>query len=54
MPSYEYHCEKCNRKVTLRLSLDQHEKGRAACPKCGGRKLRPLISGFLTQTSRKS
>jgi len=54
MPTYEYHCDKCKREVTVRMSISEHEKGRAVCPKCGGTKLRPLISGFLSQTSRKS
>ncbi len=54
MPVYEYACAKCKRSVTVMMSISQHEKGRVACPKCGGKKLRPLISSFLTQTSRKS
>lgn len=54
MPRYEYHCEACNRTVTLRLSVTQHEKARPACPKCGSKKLTQLISSFLTQTSRKA
>lgn len=54
MPRYEYVCEKCKRTVTVMMSISEHGKGRAACPKCGGKKLRPLISTFLSQTSRKS
>ncbi len=54
MPSYEYRCQACNRTVTLRLSITQHEKARQACPKCGSRKLTQLMSSFLTQTSRKA
>ena len=53
MPRYEYHCEACNRKVTLRLSVTQHEKARQACPKCGSKKLTQLIRSFLTQTSAR-
>lgn len=54
MPRYEFHCEACNRKVTLQLSVTQREKARRACPKCGSQKLTQLISSFLTQTSRKA
>jgi putative FmdB family regulatory protein len=54
MPTYEYQCPGCNRKVTLRLSVAQHERGRQACPKCGHTKLTQLISSFLTQTARKA
>jgi putative FmdB family regulatory protein len=53
MPRYEYHCQACNRKVTLRLSVAQHERDRQVCPKCGATKLTQLLSSFLTQTSRK-
>jgi putative FmdB family regulatory protein len=54
MPRYEYHCPACDRKVTLRLSVAQHERGRPTCPKCGATKLTQLMSSFLTQTSRKA
>ena len=54
MPTYEYLCESCKRKVVVRLSVEQHEKHRRACPKCGSKKLTQLLSSFLTQTSRKA
>ena len=54
MPTYEYLCESCKRKVALRLSVAQHEKHRHACPKCGSKKHTQLLSSFLTQTSRKA
>ena len=54
MPVYEYHCDKCNREVTLALSIREREKGKIACPKCGSKALRPLLSTFVSQTSRKS
>jgi len=53
MPRYEYQCEACNRKLTLRLSVTQHDR-HPACPKCGSKKLTQLLSAFLTQTSRKA
>ena len=54
MPMYEYYCDKCDREVMLTLSITEHEKGRIQCPKCGGKSLRPLLSTFVSQTSRKS
>ncbi len=54
MPSYEYQCPKCNEKVTLILSIKEHEAGEAKCPKCGEKKLEQLITGFQVKTSRKS
>jgi putative FmdB family regulatory protein len=54
MPRYEYHCDKCRREVTLTLSIREHEKGKVECPKCGSKTLQPLLSTFVSQTSRKS
>jgi putative FmdB family regulatory protein len=54
MPRYEYHCDKCQREVMLTLSILEREKGKVKCPTCGGRALRPLLSTFVSQTSRKS
>ena len=54
MPLYEYFCDKCRREVTIPMSISQHEKGGAACPECGAKKLRPLLGSFFSKTSRKS
>jgi putative FmdB family regulatory protein len=54
MPVYEYHCDKCQRAVTLTLSIREREKGKVKCPKCGSKALRQLLSTFVSQTSRKS
>lgn len=55
MPVYEYRCDKCDRDVTLTLTISKHEKGPVKCPKCGSSKaLRPLLSTFMSQTSKKS
>ena len=32
MPIYEYHCDKCDRDVTLTMTISQHEKGKIECP----------------------
>ena len=54
MPSYDYRCAKCKKKFTLTLSMSEHDGGKAKCPKCGGKKLDQLITGFQVKTSRKS
>ena len=54
MPVYEYRCDKCELDVTLTLSIREHEKGPVKCPKCGSKALRPLLSTFVSQTSKKS
>ena len=43
MPMYEYYCDKCDRDVTLTLTISEHEKGPIKCPKCGGKALRPHL-----------
>ena len=54
MPVYEYYCDKCEREVQLTLSIREHDKGQNKCPTCGGKGLQPLLSTFVSQTSRKS
>ncbi|MBI4638426.1 MAG: zinc ribbon domain-containing protein [Candidatus Rokubacteria bacterium] len=54
MPLYEYFCEKCQREVSMAMSISQHDKGDATCPGCGGKELRPLVGTFFSKTSRKS
>ncbi len=54
MPLYEYYCEKCQKEVTLTMSISEHGKGGVACPQCSGHEMRPLVSTIFTQTSRKS
>lgn len=54
MPVYEYHCDKCRGDVTITVSISEHDKAKATCPKCGSTALRPLVSTFFSQTSRKS
>ena len=54
MPLYEYFCDRCQKEVTLSMSMSEHQKGGAACPHCGSRGLRPLVGSFFSKTSRKS
>ena len=54
MPTYEYICEACRKKFSLIQSFREHEKAKAACPKCASKKVRQLISTFTAKTSRKS
>jgi len=54
MPVYEYCCDNCRRDVSITLSISEHDKAKATCPQCGNTALRPLVSTFFSQTSRKS
>jgi len=54
MPLYEFFCDRCQKEVTLSLSMHERQQGNAACPECGSRDLRPLVGTFFSKTSRKS
>ena len=54
MPLYEYHCESCDKDVTIPMSISQHDKGGATCPLCRGHQVKPLLGTFFSKTSRKS
>ena len=54
MPVYEYYCDNCRGDVSITLSISEHDKAKAPCPQCGNTALRPLVSAFFPQTSRKS
>jgi putative FmdB family regulatory protein len=54
MPLYEFFCDKCQKEVSLTLSMSEREKGAAKCPQCGSGDLRPLVGTFFSKTSRKS
>ena len=54
MPLYEYYCETCQREVALAMTISDHDKGGAVCPKYQGRNIRPLLASFFSKTSRKS
>ena len=54
MPTYEYVCSACGKKFSATMTFSEHDKGRVACPKCGGKKVEQLFSTVFTKTSRKS
>lgn len=54
MPTYEYRCEKCRRVFSVRMTIGEHDKKKAKCPKCGGRKVRQQLASFFAVTSKKS
>lgn len=54
MPTYEYECQDCKKKFSLRSSIAEHNATKAICPKCKSKKVKQVISTFMTKTSRKS
>jgi putative FmdB family regulatory protein len=54
MPTYVFRCVKCGHEFERVMTVTQREKARPSCPKCKGRKVQPVLSGFFAKTSRKS
>ncbi len=52
MPIYEYHCEACKRRVSVRVPRMGEEAER--CPRCGGGPLVRLVSRFALARSEES
>ena len=50
MPLFEYRCEDCQRKFTLLVGMVA-EAAKQECPRCGGTRLRKLISRFAVARS---
>ena len=45
MPLFEFRCEDCQRRFTLLVGMVAEPKEQA-CPRCGGTRLRKLVSRF--------
>jgi putative FmdB family regulatory protein len=54
MPRYDYHCETCNKDVTVSMSISEHDARAPSCPECGQQRMQPLVGSFFAKTSRKS
>ncbi len=54
MPVYEYLCKECHKHFEKVLTLDEHEKGKITCPRCGSKKIEQEPAAFFAVTSRKS
>ena len=54
MPIYEYLCKKCGKSFTITMSISEHEKKAARCPRCKGTKVVPQFQSFFAKTSKKS
>lgn len=54
MPTYEYVCRKCNNKFSLLMSVSDHEKKKARCPKCKSTQVEQELASFFVVTSKKS
>ncbi len=51
---YEYLCRKCQEVFNIRMSLLQHDRGEANCPRCQSKEVDQRITGFFARTNRKA
>ena len=54
MPNYAFECGKCGERFDVTESLQEHDRHRDKCPKCGSKDVQPKLSTFYTKTSKKS
>lgn len=54
MAIYEYHCLECKKAFSVRHHIEEHERKRPKCPKCGSRKVEQRFSSFFAKTAKKS
>lgn len=54
MPLYEYECRNCKKIFIQVLTLKEHEAGEVACPDCGSKQVKQLISPFIAHTASKT
>lgn len=54
MPVYEYECQNCKKGFIEVLTLKEHETGKVACPSCGSKEVKQLISPFIAHTASKT
>lgn len=54
MPFYEYECQGCKKVFTLVRSLREHDTQAAACPQCGSKEIRQLMTSFTAKTDSKT
>jgi putative FmdB family regulatory protein len=53
MPLYEFRCEKCDNVIERLCRMGSNGKG-LKCPKCGGAKMRRLMSVFSARSTGES
>lgn len=53
MPVYEYVCKKCSENFAL-LQWTSEEEAETACPRCGSKDIKKLISSFSCSPSADS
>ncbi len=54
MPLYDFYCQSCQQKVTLRLSYTDYDTAKPKCPECGSPKLKRALGRVRIAKSEES
>jgi putative FmdB family regulatory protein len=54
MPTYEYGCRDCRKRVAIYQTYEEYGKSEVVCPNCGGQNLKRLISRVRFARSEES
>ncbi len=54
MPTYEYHCQKCNNRFERYLSYHEYESKSISCPSCGSTNIQRIIGNVRIAISEQS
>lgn len=54
MPNYTFERKKCGEYFDVTQSIQDHDRHRDKCPKCGSKDVRQKFSTFFAKTSKKS
>jgi len=54
MPTYQYHCEQCEKTYESTETISEHEAAKPQCPKCGSKKVSVVPGRIYVVTSKKS
>lgn len=54
MPTYEFHCEACDKEFSLTLTMRERSEVSIRCPTCGSDRIQSRLTPFVAKTTRKS
>lgn len=55
MAYYDYQCGKCGKRFTVKQTFAEYDRKRKPkCPKCGGQKVKQMLSAIFVKTGKKS
>ena len=52
MPTYQFRCEKCNKRFEQTITLAEYDKKNFKCPKCKSKKVKQELTAFAPNTSK--